>query len=137
MKERGQGQKLPRTYPELCGLLLPRTIHDAAELENMQEVVDALAVLPSRNPAQQDYLETLTELIEAYEAHAVPIRKPTGIQTLKFLLAEHHLTASDLSRILGKDTSLGYRILNGERSLTVEHIKRLAEHFAVGPESFL
>ena len=130
-------QKLPTTYRELCDLLLPCALHDDIELGNMQEIVDILATLPSRNTAQQDYLETLTELIESYESHAVPIRKPSGLETLKFLLAERKLTASDLSRLLGKDISLGYRILGGERRLTVQHIRRLAEHFSVSPAVFI
>jgi len=34
-------------------------------------------------------------------------------------------------------TSLGYRILGGERNLTTKHIKKLAQRFHVGPEVFL
>jgi antitoxin component HigA of HigAB toxin-antitoxin module len=57
--------------------------------------------------------------------------------TLKFLLTENGLTASDLSRILGTDISLGYRILHGERNFTTRHVKKLARRFRVGPEIFL
>lgn len=128
---------LPKTYRELCGLLMPRKIHDDAELESAQDIIDALAVLPTRTPDQNDYLETLAELVEAYEAQTVKFSKRSGLETLKFLLAENKLTASDLSRLLGTDISLGYRILDGERNLTTKHIKKLAQHFHVGPEVFL
>jgi HTH-type transcriptional regulator/antitoxin HigA len=128
--------RLPKTYRELCSLLLPRKIHDETDLEATQEIMDALAVLPVRTPDQDDYLETLVELVEAYEDQAVKLSKRSGLETLKFLLAENKLTASDLSRILGTDISLGYRILTGERSLTTHHIKKLAQHFHVGPEVF-
>jgi HTH-type transcriptional regulator/antitoxin HigA len=131
------GSGLPKNYQELCALLMPRKIHDKAELEAAQEVMDALAVLPTRTPDQNDYLETLAELVEAYEEQSVKFSKRSGLETLKFLLAENNLTASDLSRLLGTDISLGYRILNGERSLTTRHIKKLARHFHVGPETFL
>jgi HTH-type transcriptional regulator/antitoxin HigA len=99
--------------------------------------MDVLAVLPSRTDDQDDYLETLAELVEAYEEQTVKIGPRPGLETLKFLLAENQLTASDLSRLLGTDTSLGYRILDGERNLTTRHIKKLAQHFHVGAEVFL
>ena len=133
----GKTVSQPKTYRELCDLLMPRKIHDDTELEAAQEMIDALAVLPSRAPDQDDYLETLAELVEAYEEQSVKFTKRTGLETLKFLLAENDLTASDLSRLLGTDISLGYRILDGERNLTTRHIKKLAKHFHVGPEVFL
>ncbi len=129
--------QLPKSYRELCGLLMPRKIHDDAELEAAQEIIDALAVLATRSVDQNDYLETLAELVEAYEEQTIKFSKRSGLETLKFLLAENHRTASDLSRLLGTDISLGYRILDGERNLTTKHIKKLAQHFHVGPEVFL
>ncbi len=133
----GKTAKLPKTYRELCGLLMPRKIHDDTELEAAQEIIDVLAVLPARTPDQDDYLETLAELVEAYEEQNVKFTQRSGLEALKFLLTENGLTASDLSRLLGKDISLGYRILGGERNLTTKHIKKLAQHFHVGPEVFL
>ncbi len=44
----------PKTYRELCDLLMPRKIHDDAELETAQEIMDVLAVLPTRTPDQND-----------------------------------------------------------------------------------
>ena len=129
--------RLPKTYRELCGLLMPRKIRDDAELEAAQEIIDVLALLPIRTPDQNDYLETLAELVEAYEEQNVKFTARSGLETLKFLLSENSLTASDLSRILDTDISLGYRILDGERNLTTKHIKKLARHFHVGPEVFL
>jgi antitoxin component HigA of HigAB toxin-antitoxin module len=79
----------------------------------------------------------MAELVEACEAQAAKFSKRSGLETLKFLLTENNLTASDLSRLLGTDISLGYRILNGERSLSTRHIKKLARHFHVGAELFL
>ncbi len=129
--------KLPKTYRDLCGLLMPRKIHDDAELEAAQELIDALAVLSTRTKDQDDYLETLAELVEAYEDQTVKITHSSGLETLTFLLAENGLTASDLSRLLGTDISLGYRILSGERGLTINHIRKLAGHFREGPEFFI
>ena len=140
MSTKSKGEKTakpPKTYRELCALLMPRKIHDQVDLQAAQEMMDTLAVLPTRTTDQDDYLETLAELVEAYEEQAVKFSKRPGLETLKFLLAENDLTASDLSRLLGTDISLGYRILDGERNLTTRHIKKLARHFHVGPEVFL
>jgi len=52
------------------------------------------------------------------------------------LLEEHGMSGADLSRLLGADRSLGVRILNGERNLTVEHAKKLAARFHVPLELF-
>ncbi len=128
---------LPKTYRELCNLLLPRKIHDDSELEATKEIIDVLAVLPTRTTDQDDYLETLAELVESYEEQTVKISQRSGLDTLKFLLSENNLTASDLSRLLDTDISLGYRILDGDRNLTTKHIKKLAQQFHVGPEVFL
>jgi len=137
-KEKGNRShtKLPKTYRELCLLLVPRKIHDDSELEEAQGMIDALAVLPTRTRDQSDYLETLAELVEAYEGQTVKIASRPGLATLKFLLDENSLTASDLSRLLGTDISLGYRILSGERGLTANHIRKLSDRFHVGPEVF-
>jgi antitoxin component HigA of HigAB toxin-antitoxin module len=71
---------------------------------------------------------------QAYEKQHVRMARKPGLGTLMFLLSENGLTASDLSRLLGSDISLGYRILSGEPGLTTRHIRKLAQHFRVGPE---
>ena len=58
-------------------------------------------------------------------------------RTLRHLLEANDLTAADLSRLLGCDRSLGVRILNGERQLTVNHIQTLANHFGLPSQAFL
>ena len=47
------------------------------------------------------------------------------------------MTASDLARLLGIHTSTGSKILKRERSLTVEHLKKLGARFKVSPELFI
>ena len=47
------------------------------------------------------------------------------------------MNASDLARLLGVHVGMGSKILKGERSLTVEHLRKLADRFKVRPELFL
>ena len=53
------------------------------------------------------------------------------------MMAENDMTASDLARLLGVHTSMGSKILKEERSLTVDHLKKLAARFKVSPEVFI
>jgi antitoxin component HigA of HigAB toxin-antitoxin module len=47
------------------------------------------------------------------------------------------MNASDLARLLGVHPSMGSKILKGDRSLTVAHLRKLADRFKVRPELFM
>jgi len=130
-------RRLPKTYGGLVAWLPPRPIHDDVDLANATEVIDRLAGF-DLNADQEDYLEALSTFVEAYEAERFPMAdsRIDPLDALKALLAEHDMTASDLGRLLGNRT-LGAAILNGRRSLSKTHIKKLAEHFKVEPGLFL
>jgi len=54
---------------------------------------------------------------------------------LKFFMQEHGLGQNDLPEIGSQ--SLISKILNGERQLTVEHIRQLSNRFGVSPAVFI
>jgi HTH-type transcriptional regulator/antitoxin HigA len=129
---------VPKTYRELCQLHLPRPIHDEAEDEAATAMMNALAVFPRLNAEQRDYLDVLTELVDAYDK-AKPARWPnvTGADVLRHLMDERGMSAADLSRVLGASRNLGAMILRGERQLTLAHVRTLAKHFGVSADLFL
>lgn len=131
-------KQMPKTYPALVELMPPRTIHDDVDLENVTEIIDWLAVLDRPTKDQADYLETLSTLVAAYETahHSINVSRLGPLETLRFLLQEHGLNASDLGRILGQ-RQLGSAILRGDRQLSKAHILKLASHFGVSPSVFL
>jgi antitoxin component HigA of HigAB toxin-antitoxin module len=47
------------------------------------------------------------------------------------------MNGADLSRVLGGSRNLGAMIFRGERNLTVDHIRKIAEYFQVSPEIFI
>ena len=102
-------------------------------------MVDRLMVPARLTVGQELYLETLVELVQAYEARQHPIETAglSGIDALRHLLDENGMTASALARLLGVHPSMGSKILKGQRSLTVEHLRKLAERFKVRPELFM
>jgi HTH-type transcriptional regulator / antitoxin HigA len=129
---------LPRTFDELNVRHTLRPIQDRVDLENAQEIADALAVLPRRTKDQEDYLETLSTLIEKYEQeqNTIDISSLDPIEVLRFLMDAREMSASDLGRVLG-NRELGAAILRGDRQLSKAHIVKLSKHFAVSPALFL
>jgi antitoxin component HigA of HigAB toxin-antitoxin module len=129
--------KIPKTYEELCRLHLPRTIHDNSDYENTLEVIERLISLPLPNVDQADFMETLTELVEVYEAQHEPIKKMRELELLKYLMEENDISKEKLGTILKKGSTLGYKIMDGTRKITAEHAHALGRHFAVEPGAFI
>jgi HTH-type transcriptional regulator/antitoxin HigA len=132
-------KNLPRSFKALVALMPPRAILDDVQNENSIEMIDRLMGTAELSDGQRIYLETLVQLVEAYETrrHAIDTSDLRGIDSLRHLLDEHGMNASDLARLLGVHPSMGSKLLKGERSLTVSHLRRLAGHFRVSPELFL
>lgn len=133
---RGVQESLPRTFAELCALHLPRPITDDVEYENTVEVIDRLALLPRRTRGQEEYLETLSILIEKYDRdHLVERIADQPIARLERLMANHDMSASDLGRVLG-NRSLGAAILRGDRKISRANAAKLGDHFKMSPAAF-
>ncbi|MSU58243.1 MAG: hypothetical protein EXS35_08690 [Pedosphaera sp.] len=125
---------LPRDYTGLCQRYVPRPLHDAADYASARQAIEPLLGFEDRlNADQVDYLEAVSSFIEAYDQTRVKWPNGRPLDTLKFLLEQHEMSAADLSRILGSDRSLGPKLLRGERRLTVDHIRTLARRFHIEP----
>ena len=83
-----------------------------------------------------EYTETLTILIEHYESENFPMKEPKGVDVLKFLMTQNGLKQKDLIGIIGSKSSVS-EILNGKRSLNLQHIRTLADKFNVRPSTFI
>lgn len=129
--------KMPKTFGGLCRLLPPRPIRDESDHENAIEVLDALVGF-KLNEDQLDYVEVLTTLVGSYEDehHAIDTSKISGLDSLKYLLEQNNMNASDLGELLG-NRSLGSKILRGERELSKTHLRILAKRFNVDAGLFL
>ena len=102
-------------------------------------MIDRLMATGKLSKGQSLYLETLVQLVQAYEAehHAIDTSDITGLDSLKHLLDENGMNASDLARLLDVHPSMGSKILRGERALTVDHLRKLCERFKVNPRLFM
>lgn len=132
-------ERLPERFEELVAVMVPHAIRDDADYENVVEMVDRLAVIEELTPDQAHYLETLTQLVEHYDAEhfAIDVSEISGLDSLKYLLEENSMNGSDLAKVLGVHASMGSKILKGERKLTTDHIRKLAERFKVDASLFL
>jgi len=128
---------IPQSYADLVKAFMPRPIHDKAAFDNTQEIVDRLAG-HELNDDQEDYLDLLSQLLETYEdKNFKSPRKTSGIVALRFLLRENGLGGDGLADILGIDRSVAFKILKGNRNLTIEHMKKLAHRFRVDVSLFV
>lgn len=136
---RDRPTKLPGRFEDLVGLMPPRAITDDLHYEHTLEMIDRLMTGGKLTKGQAAYLETLVQLVQAYEAvhHPVDVAQISGLDSLRHLLDENSMNASDLARLLGLHPSMGSKILSGERSLTVDHLKKLSARFKVSPGLFI
>lgn len=134
-----RSENLPASFADLVRQMPPQAIMDDVHYESSLEMIDRLMAIDNLTPDQALYMETLVQLVQAYEAshYAMDDRKVGGLDTLRHLLAEHQMTASDLGRLLGVHASMGSKILKGERALTVDHLKTLAARFKIRPDAFI
>ena len=117
-----------------------RPLRSEREYDAALSVLDSLAVRSegSLDPGEQDYFDTLTILVEAYdqEHYAGDMEHGDPLAMLKYLMQESGMTQAELGRLLG-NRSLASQILNGHRQLSKTHIRKLADDFKVSPAVFL
>jgi HTH-type transcriptional regulator/antitoxin HigA len=115
---------------------LPRPIDDDIDYDNTLEVIDRLATQKHLLPDQEEYLQTLSILVEKYDRdHFDDSVVSDSIGRLKRLMEHHDLTASDVGRILG-NRSLGAAILRGQRKISKASALKLGEYFKLSPSAF-
>ena len=58
---------LPKTYPDLCAIYLPRAIGDRVALSKALEAINALKSCRHLNPDQKQYLDDICNRVYRYE----------------------------------------------------------------------
>jgi len=133
--------RMPTSFDELNALHPLRPINDEIDLKNAQEVMDRLAVLNKRTRDQNDYLETLILVVEAFEASeitdALDRSKSSGLDALKYLMQGRNTKQTDLAKLLNVGASAVSMILSGDRPITADHARNLAKYFGISPAAFL
>lgn len=87
------------------------------------------------NQEQLSYIDTLSVLLDEYDRKEESITDIHGIDLLKVLMKQKGLRQKELVSIF-KTESIVSEVLSGQRNLTVEHIRKLADYFKVSPSAF-
>jgi HTH-type transcriptional regulator/antitoxin HigA len=134
------GRKTSSTYLALIDQMPLRPLRSERDYEQAVAVLDRLAIQVegSLDQGEQDYLDTLTVLVEAFdrEHHGLPTKKLDPVTALKYLMEESGMTQADLGRLLGS-RALASLVLKGHRGLSKSHIRKLASYFKVSAGLFL
>lgn len=103
VKARVRRSKLPGDFAALVRVMPPQAIVDDVQHANNVEMIDRLMACARLTRGQALYLETLTQLVMAYEQahHSVESSDIGGVGVLAHLLAESEMSALDLAKMLG------------------------------------
>lgn len=111
--------KNEKQYNEYCKIL-----YDLTEVENL-------------TAAQEDVIELLVVLVEAYDRERYPEddEEPIDpVSSLKFVMEQNRMKAADLARELGVSKSLVSDILNYRRGFSKAFIRKLGVRFSFRQE---
>jgi HTH-type transcriptional regulator/antitoxin HigA len=129
------GKKKDR-YLELVRRFPLRPIRSEDDLDAATVVIHSLIDLESLTGPEQDYLDVLTDLVEAYEAVHYPEPVVADADMLRFLIEIKDVAQSDVAKGAGIAESTISEVLSGKRKLNRSQIGKLARYFRVSPAVF-
>jgi len=121
--------ELVRTFPLM-------SIEDDTHLSAALAVIDRLVEKPDRSVAENVYLAPLTDLVETYENAHIALPPATGVEALRYLMEENHLTQANLAPLFGAPSIIS-EVLSGKRRIGLTHARRLAGHFGLPVSVFI
>lgn len=123
-------------YLELVRRFPLRPLRTDADLDAAVAVIDGLLDQDDLSAPEQDYLDVLSDLVEAYEAEAVPVGPVGDADMLRFLIDARRVTQAEVARRAGIAESTVSEVLAGKRKLNRAQIGKLARYFHVEPGAF-
>jgi HTH-type transcriptional regulator / antitoxin HigA len=129
-------QALPATYFALVKRFPLTHIRDDDHLSAASAVIDQL-LQRELDEGEREYLNVLTDMVEAYEDVHVPVQDVSEADVLRELMSANRLTQPKLARAVGIAQSTISAVLNGVRPLTKGQVITLARYFGVAPGAFL
>jgi HTH-type transcriptional regulator / antitoxin HigA len=88
------------------------------------------------NDQNQDEIDLLSLLIEKWDNDNNTLKDADPIELIKALMAEHRLKAKDLIEILNLSKGTISKVLNYQKGLSKETIRKLSDYFKVSQEAF-
>jgi HTH-type transcriptional regulator / antitoxin HigA len=123
-------------YLELVSLFPLRPIRTDDELDAAIRVIDMLVDLDHRTKAEEDYLDVLSDLVEAYEDATIPMGPVSDAEMLQSCLDDWRVTQAKVAKDTRIAESTISEVLAGKRKLNRAQIGKLARYFRVSPGAF-
>ena len=123
-------------YFELVRRFPLRPLRSDAELDQAVKVVDSLVSKPSLSRDEEDYLEVLSGLVEAYETEEHPMQPLPDAEMLRHLIDAKGVSQTEVAKGTGIADSTISEVLKGKRFLSRGHIARLSRYFKVSADVF-
>ena len=124
-------------YGVLLSQFRPRVIKTEAENERAIAELEALDTLGRRlTPEEEALADLLTMLVEQFEEVHYPLGHASPLDALRELMEVRSLRQRDLIPIFGA-SSVVSDVLNGKRSISKAHARKLAEFFHVPVSLFI
>ena len=123
-------------YFELVRQFPLRPLRSDEELDEAVQVVDSLVSKPSLSEEEQDYLEVLGGLVEAYETDVHPMPALPDAELLRHLIDAKGVSQTEVAEGTGIADSTISEVLKGKRFLNRTHIAKLSRYFKVSADAF-
>jgi HTH-type transcriptional regulator/antitoxin HigA len=106
-----------------------RPIRSARAHKAALAAIDKLLARDKRTKAEEDRLEVLSILVDAYEEKAFPMGGRDPIELLRGHMANSGRTQKDLADLIG--AGLASMILSRRRAMSLEVIRRISEAWGI------
>lgn len=130
------GRRKGDAYLTLIRKFPLRPIRSDKGLAAANAMVDSLFARKKLTREEKDYLEVLQKLIADYEREHYPVEPVSDGELLHHLMEARGVTQVDVARATGIVNTTISAVLAGRRTLTREHVGKLAGFFHVSPGAF-
>jgi len=111
-----------------------KIIKDVKQYKEYCDILEELIL--NDNKVNTDEIELLTLLIEKWDIEHNTFNDSDPIELLSALMKEHDLKAKDLVEILELSKGTVSKILNYQKGLSKDTIRKLSDYFKVSQEAF-
>lgn len=126
-----------KKYGALLMEAVPQVIESDADLDHAEEIVSRLLSKGENlSPEEEKLLDLISDLIEAYEDIHYPMPEASPTQILRSLMEERGVKQRELLPVFGS-SGIASEVVNGKRSISKAHAKKLAKFFKVSVEMFI
>jgi HTH-type transcriptional regulator / antitoxin HigA len=129
--------QVPSKYLELIRSFRLRPIRSDTGLAQATKVLHQLLDAERLTVAERDYLDVLGNLIEDYEAQAIPIADLPPHEMLAAVMESREINQVQLAKETGIPVSTISELLSQRREFNVAHIEKLCPFFGLEPGAFI